>query len=318
MLRTWSYAWWRPVLGLVVVALGMVVVAPLALLPVLAVGVSLEGGDFWDNLADAASLQTVGPSALLYLNLTLGSMVLVTWLVMRVIHQMRPRWLASVVPRIRWGFLAVCLGLSVAALVAQLVVSLFLPASANPEPDASVNDFTVQTALLAVVVLVTTPLQAAGEEYVFRGYLLQAFGALLRNGWVAIAGSALLFGLAHGAQNFPLFFDRFFFGLVVAWLVVRTGGLEAGIAMHVLNNFLAFGFALAFSDLAETLNVSEISWWNILVTLTQSLTYAALVVLVARRMGLQTRTRPPAGPPYAPVPPTDGVPPTGFEPALPP
>jgi membrane protease YdiL (CAAX protease family) len=307
ILRTWSYAWWKPVLGLVVVAVGMIIVAPLALLPVLAVGVSLEGGDFWDNFTDAVTLQTVGPSALLYLNLTLGSMILVTWLVMRVVHQMRPRWLASVVPRIRWRFLAVCLGLSVVALFAQLVVSLFLPASVNPDEGTAVNDFTVQTALLALVVLLTTPLQAAGEEYVFRGYLLQAFGALLRNRWPAIVGSAMLFGLAHGAQNFPLFFDRFMFGLVCAWLVIRTGGLEAGIAMHVLNNFLAFGFALAFSDLAESLNVSEISWWNILVTLTQSLTYAALVVVVARRMGLQTRTRPPAGPPYTPATPVPAV-----------
>jgi membrane protease YdiL (CAAX protease family) len=300
MLRTWNYSWWKPVVGVLVVAVGMILVAPLALLPVLAAGVSLEGGDFWENFADAATLQTVGPSALLYLNLTLGSMIGVTWLVMRVVHQMRPRWLASVVPRLRWGFLAVCLGLSVVALVAQVVVALFLPESANPAPDATVNDFTAQTVLLALVVLLTTPLQAAGEEYVFRGYLLQAFGALLRNRWLAIIGSALLFGLAHGAQNFPLFFDRFMFGLVAAWLVVRTGGLEAGIAMHVLNNFLAFGFALVFSDLSESLNVSEISGWNIIVTLTQSLTYAALVVFVAGRMGLQTRTRPPSGPPYEP------------------
>ena len=30
-----------------------------------------------------------------------------------------------------------------------------------------------------------------------------------------------------------------------------TGGLEAGIAMHVLNNWLAFGLALAFGDMAR-------------------------------------------------------------------
>ena len=60
------------------------------------------------------------------------------------------------------------------------------------------------------------------------------------------------------------------FGLIAGWLVIRTGGLEAGIAMHVLNNYLAFGFALAFTDITSTLNVAEVSWWNIPVTLTQS------------------------------------------------
>ena len=157
------------------------------------------------------------------------------------------------------------------------------------------------TAASALVVLLTTPLQAAGEEYLFRGYLLQAFGSLFPTRraelarWVAIAATAVLFAFAHGAQNFPLFFDRFAFGLIAGWLVTRTGGLEAAIALHVLNNFLAFGLALSFGDLTETLNVSEASWWNIVLTLTQSLVYAALVLVVARRMHLQTHTRPPAG-----------------------
>ena len=76
--------------------------------------------------------------------------------------------------------------------------------------------------------------------------------------------------------------------------MIRTGGLEAGIALHVLNNFLAFGLALSFGDIRETLNVTEVSWWNIVLTLTQSAVYAALVLWVARRMGLQTHTRPPS------------------------
>ena len=74
-------------------------------------------------------------------------------------------------------------------------------------------------------------------------------------------------------------------------LVVLTGGLEAGIAMHVLNNWLAFGLALAFGDMASTLNPTGGSWWSIPVTLTQSLVYLGLALLVARRMGLRRRHR---------------------------
>ena len=66
---------------------------------------------------------------------------------------------------------------------------------------------------------------------------------------------ALLFALAHGlGQSAPVFFDRFAFGVVAGILVIRTGGLEAAIAMHVLNNFLAFGLALRFGDMTEALN----------------------------------------------------------------
>jgi membrane protease YdiL (CAAX protease family) len=298
MLRTWNYAWWKPVLGIALVIVGMVVVAPLVLMPVLIVGVMLEGGDFWANLEKAATLEAVGPASLLYLNLTLGSAILVTWAVMRWVHRMRPRWLTSVVPKMRWKLLFILIGVSIVALVAQLLMGMLVESvtgQRNVPPTGEMNELTATTALLALIVLLTTPFQAAGEEYVFRGYLMQAVGSLSRSKWVALLVTATLFAVAHGVQNFPLFFDRFMFGLIVGWLVIRTGGLEAGIAMHILNNFLAFGFALLFSDLSSSLNVREVGWENIPVTLTQAVTYAALTLLVARRMNLQRRTAPPMG-----------------------
>ena len=300
MLRTWTYAWWRPVVGLVLLLLGMLVIVPVVMLPVLLIGTAIESGAadvqaYLDAVTTSLSLQEVTASGLLWLNLVLGAMVLWTWLIVRSLHQLRPRWLASVRPRLRWRFLFACLGLSFVALLAQILMSLVLPSAGDPSMGSEVNPITGQTLALIVVVLLTTPLQAAGEEYVFRGYLLQAVGSLSRSAWVAVVVSAVLFAMAHGLQNPPLFFDRFMFGLISAWLVIRTGGLEAGIALHVLNNLLAFGGAILLGDVDEMLNVSEISWWNIPVTLTQSLVYVVLVLLVARRMRLDDRTRPPVG-----------------------
>lgn len=293
MLRTWSYAWWKPVVGTVALFLGFFLVSPLVLLPIVLIGVMPAEGDYLENLMGALAFESIEPVTLLYLNLTLGSIILVTWAINRVVHRLRPRWLSSVVPKLRWKFLWVCMGLSVAALVAQVVVGQLVPGDNEADLSGAVNDFTGTTAVLALIVLLTTPLQAAGEEYAFRGYLTQAVGSLTRNAWLAVLVPALIFALVHGAQNVPLFFDRFMFGVIAGWLVIRTGGLEAGIALHVLNNMLAFGFALTFGDITESLMVSEVSWWNVPLTLTQSGVYALLVVLVARRMGLQTRTRPP-------------------------
>lgn len=292
MLRTWSYAWWRPVVGVLTAVISFFVAATI-ILGVIAAGWSaFEAGDFGDNMMRNLDVTKGRPATLLGVNLGIAAMIPVTWAILRVVHRMRPRWLASVVPRLRWKFLAICLGLAVVALIAQVLAGLLLPGG-DEDLSGTLNDFTMGTATVAIVVLLTTPLQAAGEEYLFRGYLLQAFGSFFGNKWVAIVITATLFALAHGAQNFPLFFDRFAFGLIAGWLVTRTGGLEAGIALHILNNFLAFGFALAFGDLGSTLNVSSVSWWNIVLTVTQSGVYTALVLLVARRMGLQTRTRPP-------------------------
>ena len=76
------------------------------------------------------------------------------------------------------------------------------------------------------MILFTTPLQAMGEEYALPRLpdaglrLLRRVAALRRlprspaPGRVALLLTSALFALAHGTQNFPLFFDRFAFGLM--------------------------------------------------------------------------------------------------------
>jgi uncharacterized protein len=299
ILRTWTYHWWRPLVGIVLLLAGMLIVVPLLMLPVLLVGVALEGGGgglsgYVEAVTSALDLTQMSPSALLWLNLSLGGLILWTWLLIRVLHNLRPRWLTSVMPKMRWRFFWACMGISVVALGVQVALGMLLPSAGDPTLEGGgVNPLTGQAVALLIVVLLTTPLQAAGEEYAFRGYLLQAVGSITKRAWLALTVTSLLFALAHGVQNFPLFFDRFTFGLIAGWLVIRTGGLEAGIALHVLNNMLAFGLGILFGDVGEMVTVSEISWWNIPVTVTQSLIYVVLVLLVARRMKLRRTTSPP-------------------------
>jgi membrane protease YdiL (CAAX protease family) len=213
-----------------------------------------------------------------------------------------------VLPGMRWKFFFVCFGLAVVALIASVTVSYFLPATPD-EMSGEPNKLTGTLVATAIVILLTTPLQAVGEEYAFRGYLMQAFGSLthgimeaigVSRQWavrialgVALIVTSGLFGLAHGVQNFPLFFDRFAFGLMAGLLVILVGGLEAGIALHILNNLLAFAVAIVFGDLHGALTVSGVSWWQLPVTVTQNGVYLLLVLLVARRMGLSRRTTPP-------------------------
>lgn len=294
MLRTWDYRWWKPVAGVVLFLVGALLVFPLLLLPVLLGGVYLEGGtgSYLDRVAEATSLDRVTPTSMLYLNLSLISLIPLSWLLVRVIHGMRPRWLSSVQPFLRWRFLAACTGLAVVSMVLALVVGALLPSGSAPAGEQPAVP-TGELLAITVIIVLTTPFQAIAEEYGFRGYLLQAFGALFNNAWVGVLVTSLLFALAHGPQNFPLVFDRFAFGLIAGVTVVLLGGLEAGIAMHVVNNLVAFGFAIAFDQLDNALTVSEVSWWQIPVTITQHGTYLVLVLLVARRMRLQRRTTPP-------------------------
>lgn len=293
---------WRSLVGAV-----LLLVLVFALVPLLAGGIAfavLVGvGNTTDEAAAVLDVTAEAtPAGLALLNVIIAAAIPLTFLVTWWLHRLKPRWVSSVAPRLRWRYLFVCLGLALVALVASLVVSLLLPISAaEGAPVGAVNDFTTRTRDFLVVILLLTPLQAAGEEYLFRGYLTQAFGSLV---WarrasqaLAVLGPALIFALFHGlSQDWPVFFDRFAFGVMAGILVIRTGGLEAPIAMHVLNNFLAFGLALTFGDLTTALNATGgSSWWMILSTLTQSLVYLALATWVAKAMGLADEGPPVGG-----------------------
>ncbi len=284
--------WWRSLVGSAVLLVLVFGVVP-AVLGLVALVALLVGGTSAEEAGALLDVtQGVTPMGLAVLNLLLGSAIASSWFVLWLFHRLKPRWLSSVAPRLRWRFLLACLPLSVVALVASLGVALFLPLADGAEPVGALNDFTTTTRDFLLVIALLTPLQAAGEEYVFRGYLTQAFGSLLR--WrrvslvLAVVVPSLLFALAHGfGQSAPVFFDRFAFGVVAGILVIRTGGLEAAIAMHVLNNFLAYGMALAFGDMTEALNATgPASSWMIVSTLTQSLVYLGLASWVAKAMGL--------------------------------
>ncbi len=309
---TWEQDWWRTLIGGVLLPFwyfaGILLLLPLYLI---AVGVqsAVTGESYGDVALGLVNIASgdIGPASMFYINIHLASITWVAFLLMAYLHRMRPGWLTSVAPRMRWRYFWACLGLSVVAIMVSLGLSLVLPGAADDGTGGAVNDFTGELIALAIVILLTTPLQAIGEEYGFRGYLMVALGSL--SGWIAertgitreramavgtvtaIVGTSLLFALAHGVQNFPLFFDRFTFGLIAGVLVVRTGGLEAGIALHVLNNLVAFALAIVYGNVGEALTVSEVSAWNIPMTIAQNGVYLVLCLLVFRRMGLSRHTR---------------------------
>ena len=249
-----------------------------------------------DDLTALVDTKNVTPGVLLFINLVIVLAIPSAWFCARVFHGIKPRWLSSVAPRIRWKWLAASFGIALFSLVVAIVLGALLPATGDAEDvSGKVNDFTSTTRDFLLVVVLLTPLQAIGEEYAFRGYLTQAFGGLVRDArwarYLAVLGPALLFAAAHGiGQSFPIFVDRFAFGVVAGILVIATGGLEAGIAYHVLNNLIALGFALTFSDMTTALNPEGGSWLDVVVSLVKSVVFVALSIWAARKMGLQTRT----------------------------
>jgi membrane protease YdiL (CAAX protease family) len=142
------------------------------------------------------------------------------------------------------------------------------------------------------VTLLTSTFQAAGEEYFFRGYLLQAVGTLVRSSLIAVLVTTVLFTMAHGIwpwESPALFLDRFAFGLVAGLLAVRTGGLEAPIAAHAANNVITFIYAALTNSVGDSLGASDAPWSLVAVDVVKFAAFGAIALLLARKQGMATR-----------------------------
>ncbi|MEV3991541.1 type II CAAX endopeptidase family protein [Streptomyces sp. NPDC049837] len=276
---TRRHRWWRPLLGSGVVLAGALVVM-LGLIAgsevagyLLRRPVDSEGLRTWGDIGDTAL-------GLLSIALMTPAVLLAAYWVQR-----RPAGtLSSVTGRLRWAWLGLCLAVAGPLVAVAMGVSFLLPESAGGGAAglewAGLSSFLLGLAMVCALV----PFQAAAEEYVFRGWLVQAVGAWCRSPWVAVLPQALLFAAAHGWGTAWGFADLVVFGLVAGWLTIRTGGLEAAIALHVLNNLLAFGVASAIAGaLASEETAVDMGWMAVAIDVPMVLLYAAAVLWLARR-----------------------------------
>ena len=222
------------------------------------------------------------PDGILASHLGIAGLLLFVLLIHRYWHGRKAIWVISVQPGGRWRYLLICF--VVAAAVLNVV--LWLMHGGNMAWQAAQPDWAIYLALI----LITSPLQAAAEEFFFRGYLQQAIGSLAGRAWVGIVCSALVFAIFHGNQNIALFAHRLGFGLVAGTLVWATGGLEAAIAVHVANNVFAFGYALFTGGVAALKATSAISWEVACSDLASFAVFGALAWWIGRRMHVATLT----------------------------
>jgi len=281
VLRTSQYAWWRPALGVLLGLSMFMLMTTLISQAVIRLAWATTAADESYQAYYTAAYAFRRPPGMLALNLAIAALIPISWLLITMVHQVAPRWLSSVRPRLRWRYLAVCLGVAVIATAVSLVSQLFI----QPVHIQAQQGFWA----FLVVIILTSPLQAAGEEVFFRGYVLQALGSLYGRPWFGVVLSAVLFAAFHGWQNLPLFVDRLAFGLLAAALVWRTGGLEAGIAAHVINNVFAYTFAGLTGTIAGLRALKEIGWLTAVIDVGGFALFAVLAYLVARWLKVQTR-----------------------------
>lgn len=285
--RTPANELWRAIVGTIIVGAGYFIVGTGVLLLGKVIEIVLGMPAPADPLLQLFGDPVFG---LVMVLLSITAVLPVVFGTAALVQHRRPGSLSSVAGRLRWTWLLRCLALAVLALVlgqAAQVVALSLSGERYSDLFGWVGWQAFLPPLVAIVLLV--PLQAATEEYMFRGWFIQAVGAHVRNPVWGVLIGALVFASLHGYSWVGLV-DVFAFGVVMGWLAVRTGGLEAPIALHVMNNLLAFGLSAAAGTLEDALNQGKtpIPWQALAGTAVQLGVYGFGALYLSKKRAIDT------------------------------
>ena len=161
----------------------------------------------------------------------------------RLITNFKPVGLIhSIAGRMRWSYLGVFLGFGFLIFGLYSVGFAALDGSLTTQNSVHPLDSGMFW-LYIVLILLIVPFQCYAEELLFRGYLMQTVGRWLKNPAWAIIIPAPIFMVLHGYGLWGLL-SVLTMALIAGFLCWYTGGLEAGIGLHIANNVSIFIFGL--------------------------------------------------------------------------
>lgn len=278
LLRGQSFRWWRPLVAIGLFAAGYAIVLAITLVSL--VVIDATGGNSQAVLTDIGS-----PVGFGFTVFSLIVLIPISIFAIRIAYRTPVGFVASVVGRFRLRWALRCALLVLPIWVVLMVIG-YLSGDFTSGPHRS-------WLILMIMVVLFIPFQAAGEEFAFRGFVQQVFGSWFGNRWLALVIPGIisipLFAAAHGSFNGWIFADLSVSAAAWVYLAWRTGGLEAGVAVHMVNNCVLMLTSLALGGFEAGFVSGETtgSWTGLL---TSALTTGLAVVVIswqARRSGIQ-------------------------------
>lgn len=182
----------------------------------------------------------------------------------------------------------------ISALIWILISAIYLIISVKTEPENFVLNNTSETLIpLIIISLLLIPFQAAFEEVLFRGYLMQGFTNLVRSRWFPLVMTSIFFALMHVLNpevrefGFLTMMPQYLlFGLIFGIITILDDGIEAALGAHAANNaFLCImvtseSSAIQTPALYEQLEINP--WADLLTMLFMGLIVILLLKIVFR------------------------------------
>jgi uncharacterized protein len=132
----------------------------------------------------------------------------------------------------------------ISALIWVIISAIYLFSYLRADPsNFSLNNKSATLIPLIFISVLLIPFQAAFEEILFRGYLMQGFTVLFRNRFFPLIITSILFGLMHGMNPevkafgfWAMMAQYVLFGLIFGIMAIMDDGIEAAIGAHAANN----------------------------------------------------------------------------------
>ncbi|MDO5980364.1 CPBP family intramembrane glutamic endopeptidase [Flavivirga spongiicola] len=265
------HEWWRYIIGVIITIVGVFVFSAPHLI---AIGIETFNGNIdQSQMSDTNYIMTLfEPNLnLVFVLLPFAGGLLFLLLAIKYLHKQSFKHLTTTRKKIDWKrfwFIFFLWGIVSSSFV--LVDYYFTP------EDYVFNFKLVPFLILSVIAIILVPLQTSFEEYLFRGYLMQGIGVIVKNKWVPLITTSLVFGLLHIANpeveklGYVIMIYYIGTGLMLGIITLMDEGLELALGFHAANNLFtallvtadwtAFQTHSIFKDMSdpETMGLMEI------------------------------------------------------------
>lgn len=237
---------WRYLVGISAAFLGYLVFQLIMILPLmnLAMNNGVSFGEITQNPNILFNPEIVGINKSFLLALMMGMFVfslLFLWMALKFIQNKTLTSIITGFEKIRWKRYFFSFGLW-GSLITILTIATYLFSPQDIELRFNASQF----AILVVVAFIFIPIQTATEELIFRGYLMQGFALVFKNGIIPLIITSVLFGLMHAsnpeakAHGLIIMMPYYIlFGAFLATITLLDQGSELAMGIHCANNLFS-------------------------------------------------------------------------------
>ena len=254
--------WYWYLLTFIVVMVFWQIIGPIPLM----IAAFIKAGDFEKFMeAGGDMFASIGLNSNLYLFLGLFTLImgLVGLLIsIKFIHNRAVKTVVTSRKSVNWKRVFFAFGLWVFISVCIIAFEIYIDTGSivwNFKP--------IPFLILVVVSILFIPLQTSFEELLFRGYLMQGIGVLVKNRWLPLLITSIVFGLLHGANpeveklGWGIMVFYIGTGLLFGIVTLMDEGTEIALGLHAANNIVAAIFVTAdwtaFKTDALYIDISE-------------------------------------------------------------